>query len=309
MTQDPPHRPARWGIHLGLFLACLGTTWLAGIGFAGGGPFEASTWQDASLLLRGATYTLGVMPIIFAHEMGHYVMARRHGVPVSLPYFLPGLPIPGMGVIPLMGTFGAFIRMGLRPMRAKQLLKIGAWGPLAGFLLTLPVLCLGYALSEVQPLPQDLSTRLFFGDTLLMLGCQKLFFPTMPAGHDVFLHPLAVAGWTGGFLTAFNLLPLGQLDGGHIGYSRFGSGFNRVVPWLFGALVIMGITAFAGWLVLAGLVWWMSPRHPDIVQGPPLKGGRDSWLFWASVAMFVLTFTPWPIHGPQTLWQMLLGLF
>lgn len=301
----------RWWQHVALFFVTCATTWLAGIYFAEGDPFAAETWANTGLLLRGGTYTLGVMAIIFAHEMGHYLQARRHDVPVSPPYFLPGLPIPGMGVLPLMGTFGAFIQMALRPVRARQLLDIGAWGPLAGFIVTVPVLMLGYVFSDVRPLPEPdaLEQPMMLGNSLLLWIGQYIFFPNVPEGHDVFMHPLAMAGWTGCLLTAFNLLPLGQLDGGHILYCVLGDRFNKIVPYLFGGLILMGVLVFEGWLVLALLLWRMGIRHPPIIAGGPARGA-DAWLAWASIGMFALTFSPAPIVMPTLLerfgfWAML----
>ena len=301
--------PPRWWLHILLFLVTCVTTWLAGIVFAGGAPFMAETWRDGALLLKGASFTVCVMLILFAHEMGHYLMARRYGVPVSPPYFLPGLPLPPFGVIPLMGTFGAFIRMELRPLTARKLLDIGAWGPLAGFIVTVPVLMLGYALSDVRPLPepQGDGAVMQLGNTLLLLLGEAIFFPNIPRGHDVFLHPVAMAGWTGGFLTAFNLLPIGQLDGGHIAYSVFGERFNRVARYLFYALIVAGIVSFPGWLILAALLWRMRPEHPSIIEGEYARG-KDAWLAVASLVMFVLTFSPAPIVGP-TLLDGLLGMW
>ena len=301
-----------WALHVGLFLASCAVTFLAGMYFAEVDPFQAKAWQQSAALLSAAGYMACVMAILFAHEMGHYLQAKRHGVIVSPPYFIPGVPIPFAGVVPLMGTFGAFIRMQMRPMRAKPLLEIGAWGPLAGFALTVPTLLLGYALSEVRPLAppdaQEAGAVLTLGNSLLMGAATALFFPEVPEGHDVFLHPVAMAGWTGGFLTAYNLLPFGQLDGGHIAYTVFGDRFNRLVPWLFAAFVVLGVVGFSGWLLLAALIAWIGVRHPPIVRGELVRG-KDAWLAWASLAMFAVTFTPQPIVMPQSLLGYLLELF
>lgn len=309
ILQLEPDEPIAWWKHIALFVITCLTTLLAGLVFAEGEPFALSSWTDPVILGRGLSYSVSVMAIIFAHEMGHYLQARRHGVPVSPPYFLPGLPLPPVGVIPLMGTFGAFIRMELQPIRARKLLDIGAWGPLAGFIVTVPVLMLGYALSDVRPLPPpdpELGEGVMrLGDTLLLLIGEQIFFPDVPEGHDVFLHPVAMAGWTGAFLTAFNLLPIGQLDGGHIAYCVFGERFNRMAPLLFAGLILAGIFAFPGWLVLAALLWKMRPTHPPIMRGEPVRGA-DLWLAVASLIMFALTFTPQPIVGP-TLLELLMG--
>lgn len=294
--------------HLPLFLVTTVTTFLAGVRMASYDASVASltALPDAETAIGAASYALGVMTILFAHEMGHYLQARRHGVETSPPYFIPGAPIPGVGTLPFIGTLGAFIRMEMRPVRARQLLEIGAWGPLAGWLLSIPILMLGFTLSEVRPLPADPTAAMQLGDSLLLLIGEAIFHPDIPAGHDVYLHPLAMAGWTGCLLTAINLLPLGQLDGGHIAYTVFGERFNRVVPILFVGLCVLGIFAFAGWLMFALLVWILGVRHPDIVTDDRVRG-KDAWLAVASVVMFVTTFSAAPIGGSSLL--ELIGLF
>lgn len=293
--------------HIPLMLLTFLSTWAAGIAFGAEDPAMASfeTWPDVDTLLVGLWYPVGVMAILFAHEMGHYLQALRHGVDVSPPYFIPGIPIPGVAVFPFIGTLGAFIRMELKPVPNKALLEIGAWGPLAGWIVTIPVLMAGFAMSDIRPLPpgEDL---VMLGDSLLLLLGEAIFHPEISEGTDVFLHPLAMAGWTGGLLTALNLLPLGQLDGGHVAYTVFGERFNKVAPALFVALCLLGLFAFAGWLVFAGLVWMLGVRHPPIATDDVVRGG-DAWLAWASVVMFVTTFAFAPIEGRSVL--HLIGVF
>jgi membrane-associated protease RseP (regulator of RpoE activity) len=297
-------------VHGGLFIWSLLSMSAAGLYFAGADPWLAATWSDASALGQGAAYAACMMAILATHELGHILQARRYGVPVSLPYFLPGIgplpPVAGLGgIIPMMGTFGAFIQMEWRPLSARALLHIGAGGPIAGFLVTAPVLALGLWLSEVRPPPADAADAMRLGDSLLMWGLQQLIVGPIPAGHDVFLHPVGMAGWAGCFLTALNLLPLGQLDGGHIAYSVFGERFNKVAPALFAALLVLGVVAFPGWLFLAALVGWMGTRHPPLVEGPSVRGA-DIWQAAFSLVILVLTFAPRPIVGP-TLLDLALG--
>ncbi|MEM1350241.1 MAG: site-2 protease family protein, partial [Myxococcota bacterium] len=283
-------------LHLGLFVLTLGTTWLAGLSFAGFAIFDAQTWGTGEAHAGAAAYALPTMAILLTHELGHYLKGKRHGVVMSWPYFLPGLPIPGVGVIPLMGTLGAFIKMQMERTSAKALLEVGAWGPLAGFLVTLPVFFVGMALSEIEPLPVDVEPALL-GDSLMIVLGEQLFHPSIPEGSDVFLHPLAMAGWTGGFLTALNLLPIGQLDGGHISYSVFGEGFNRVARILWVGLLVLGIAIFPGWLLLCGLLYLMSQEHPDLLEGPPARG-KDAWLAWVSlIGVVAWVSLPWSAIG------------
>jgi len=300
--EDEDLEPRR-ALHVGLFVVTLGTTWLAGLSFAGFEIFAQETWASAEAHIGAASYAIPTMLILLVHELGHYLMGKRHGVQMSWPYFLPGLPIPGVGVIPLMGTLGAFIKMQMARASAKALLEVGAWGPLAGFIVTVPVFFVGMALSGIEPLPTDVEPA-FLGDSLMIALGERIFHPNIPEGHDVFLHPLAMAGWTGGFLTALNLLPIGQLDGGHITYSVFGADFNRVARILWMGLLVLGIAIFPGWLLLCGLLYLMRPEHPDMLEGEPARG-KDAWLAWVSLGMFVFTFAPRPIAiGPTPIAQL-----
>lgn len=299
----------RWAWpHIPLIALTFVSTWAAGIGFAAEDPAVAAlrAWPSVDTLLTAIWFPLGILAILLAHELGHYVQARRHGVEVSPPYFIPGIPLPTIGMLPFIGTLGAFIRLELAPLRSKQLLEIGAWGPLAGWLVTVPVLFAGMAMSEIRPLPAEISEVMVLGNSLLLVLGEALFHPEIPPGHDVFLHPLAMAGWTGCLLTALNLLPLGQLDGGHICYTLFGVRFNTVATPLFVGLLLMGVVFFAGWLMFAGLVAMLGIRHPEIATDGPVRG-RDAWLGWASLLMFATTFAAAPIQNASLL--HILGVF
>lgn len=281
-------------VHGALLIASFFTTLVAGFYLADGDPLSAASWKDGATLMKAASFSFGLMAILIAHEFGHYLQARRHGVDVSLPYFLPGLgPIPGLGIIPFFGTFGAFIKMRLGSIEARPLLEIGAWGPLAGFIVMIPVLFTGMALSEVQPLPAD-GEFVMLGNSLLLQLAERVFFPDIAPGMDVFLHPLAMAGWVGCLLTALNLLPIGQLDGGHIAYSVFGDAYRPVAKVVYVSFLALGLLVFPGWLMFAVLVGFMGPTHPKIMEGEPVRG-RSLWLAIASLIMFSLTFTPRPI--------------
>ena len=305
-SDGPPERP-KWWLHALLFVAALGSMCAAGMQFTGEPLWALASWKDASALGQALAYAACLMAILFTHEMGHYVHCKREGVVASPPFFLPGLPIPGLGVIPLFGTFGAFIKMHVRPMSAPGLLRIGAWGPLAGFVVTIPVLIVGFMLSDVRPVP-DVNEGLQLGDSLLLVAMQKLFYPDMPSGHDVFLHPVAMAGWTGAFFTGFNLIPIGQLDGGHICYTVFGERFNRVAWGLWGALGIAGALWFPGWLLLCAFLFFTKPTHPRMLQGPLVGKQPAMGLAVASAVVFALTFTPRPFKG-LGLWSWLAELF
>lgn len=245
-------------------------------------------------IIRGLSYAVFTTGILFAHEMGHYLTCKKYGVEASRPYFIPGIPWidPGF-VIPMIGTFGAFIKMELAPMSRSALMRIAAYGPIAGFIVAIPTLFLGMSLSEVKPVPED---AMAMGDSLMLLLGEIIFAPGIPAGSDLFLHPIAMAGWVGCLLTALNLLPMGQLDGGHIAYAFFGKKWEKM-SYIVGLIVVLlSVFQFAGWLVLGAFVFKMGWRHPEITTEGELEK-KDIFLAGMSLVIFILTFTPAPIEG------------
>ncbi len=191
---------------------------------------DSMTW---STLLRGWVFAVPLLSILLAHEFGHYIAARVHGVPASLPYFIP---MPN-----IFGTMGAVIAMRGRIASRKALLDIGASGPLAGMVVALPVLVIGLLLSEVRPVTGD---GILEGQCILYSVLKWIIVGHIPDGHDVFLHPAALAGWAGLFVTMINLLPVGQLDGGHIAYALLGPVQNRVAKVIHYALLPLFVVVF-----------------------------------------------------------------
>lgn len=243
----------------------------------------------STVLVGGIWYGGAIMAILTAHEMGHYLQCRRYGVPASLPFFIP-MPLSPFG------TMGAVIRMrgGLYSRRA--MFDIAVSGPLAGLVIAIPAAVVGLMLSRVVDVTHLREPTIPLGDSLLFSGLVRLLVGRIPEGHDVLLHPLAFAGWAGLFVTALNLLPVGQLDGGHILYALLGG--RRALPI---SLVFMGgfagIAAFfyPGWTPMLLLILLFGLRHPPLVQEPrPL--GRVRWaLGAAALLLFFVSFTPTPI--------------
>ncbi len=297
-----PHSPSsdvdvigdRWTpMQVGLFVASLITMTAAGLAASELDPFAPSQWWGPEFA-TALSYTISLVAIVGAHEAGHYLTARRRGVEVSRPYFLPGLgPIPGVGVIPFFGTFGAFIKMKWQKMKAPDMLAIAGWGPVAGFVVTVVAVFAGVALSEPVVI-SDEDELLLLGDPLLIMAATELFHPDLPANAELMLHPVGLAGWVGCLLTALNLLPVGQLDGGHILYGVFGERAQNLAVFAFVALLMMGILYFPGWLLLAALVWWMGVKHPPMLEGPPAGRGERA-MAWVCLVIFALTFTPAPV--------------
>ncbi len=289
--------------HHVLVVASACTLFAAGLIAAELDPFEPSAWT-AGGLLEAASYALWTLAIVAAHEVGHYVAARRRGVDVSPPYFLPGIgPIPGMGVIPFFGTFGAFIRMKWERLSAADLSAVAGWGPVAGFAVTVPAVVIGVAMSE-PTVAAGSDEMLILGDSLLMIAATEAFHPEMGDGMELMLHPIGLAGWVGCLLTALNLLPVGQLDGGHLLYSVFGQRARTVAIVAFVALIGAGIFFFAGWLVVALLVALTGIRHPPMIEVDDRSANR--WMVLGCLLIFGLTFTPAPVVvDDMALWSHL----
>lgn len=301
-------------LNIVLFLATLVTTTIQGaIMQHGSGSIFPVT--------DGLSFSIPLLAILLCHEMGHYVAARIHGVPASLPYFVP-LP-PGIG---MFGTMGAVILQS-RTTDRRKLIDIGAAGPLAGLVVAIPVLAYGLHLSQVGPIEGGLQE----GNSLLYAILKRLVCGAwLPdGGIDVNLHPMAFAGWAGLFVTMLNLIPISQLDGGHVAFAFFGNRYgaasrlmrNMLLP--LAAMVMLAVyfttsrqLAQAGlldrispWTVavpagLQWLVWYVmlgvlrrlsgGIDHPP-VDDRPLPKSRAR-LFWAVVTSFVLIFMPVPIR-------------
>ncbi len=279
-------KPSKVWVNIALFIATVFSTLLIGAMWAGEDPLTNP--------LAGAPFSASLMGILLAHELGHYLVARYYGVAATLPYFIP-MPLP----INPLGTFGAFISMKEPVTNRRALLGIGAAGPLAGFVVTIPILILGLSLSAVEPIPTELPPGqqiVMEGNSILYLGLKYLMFGrVLPSnGIDVTLHPVAFAGWAGLLVTALNLLPAGQLDGGHIVYALLGER-TRQLTWVV-ILALVGLGLFwNGWLLWAALVFFLGRRHAVLLDDiTPLDGPRKI-IAIAVVVLFFLIFTPAPL--------------
>jgi membrane-associated protease RseP (regulator of RpoE activity) len=286
----------RYWLHGLLFLLTLLTTTVVGVAlqydFDHNVPFEVEhsfdaylrVWRQPLELLQGLPFSLTLATILLAHEFGHYLAAVYYRVDASLPYFLPAPSITG--------TFGAFIRIRSAILSKRVLFDIGVAGPLAGFIFLLPALAVGLAFSKVIPGVAH-SGDLHFGVPLLQWLLQRAIFSGTPAA-DIYLHPVGRAAWIGIFATALNLLPIGQLDGGHILYALVGDRHKLVSGLAIAALVPLGIlSGWWVWLFWAAVLFW-GRRHPLVYDTTDLGGGRRK-LGWVSLAIFLLCFTFAPI--------------
>ena len=285
-----PRRGRRW-VHLALFLATVASTTLAGAShyqaFTGG--YETTTLPPF-VLWHGLWYSVTILSILGAHELGHYYACRYYRVDATLPYFLPA-PF-------LTGTLGAVIRIRQSIPTKPILFDIGVAGPIAGFVVTVPALFLGLSLSHVLPLPDDF-VGLSLGEPPLFRLAAWMVWDTAPDGYSLNLHPVALAAWFGLLVTALNLFPIGQLDGGHIAYAAFGERSTRVTVVAASAVVLLTFysSSWIAWAVLTVIMLLkFGPRHPRTLDHHiPLDRTRIRVAIFALV-MFVLCFTPAPIE-------------
>ncbi|MBY0504709.1 MAG: site-2 protease family protein [Bryobacteraceae bacterium] len=240
--------------------------------------------QRPALLLDGLPFAIALLLILGAHEFGHYYFCVRYGLNASLPYFLPAPTF--------IGTFGAFIRIRSLIYRRADLFDVGVAGPLAGFAALLPCMLFGLAHSRVIP---GIAERgdMIFGQPLFLTLCEALIFPGTPS-TDIALHPVARAAWVGLFATALNLLPIGQLDGGHILYAWFGEAYQRR-SWLFLALLVPLGFFWWPWWIWAAILFWLGRKHPYIHDEQTLDSHRRNWAI-AAVILFFLCFMPAPFR-------------
>ena len=250
--------------------------------------------QHPANLVLGIPFSMTLMGILLAHEFGHFVVAKRNGVYATLPYFIPAPT--------LIGTFGAVIRI-KSPIRSRQaLFDIGIAGPIAGFLVALPVLFWGLALSKPMP-PTAADSALNLGYPLIFHIVHRVLAPFTPHAvslGSLYLHPVGIAAWVGMFATALNLLPGGQLDGGHIIYAVAPRAHKWVTRACILALIPLGIFYWPGWMVWALILGFTGLRHPNVPQWPPLDTNRR-WLVLLAVLLLALTFALAPIRGGSLL--------
>jgi membrane-associated protease RseP (regulator of RpoE activity) len=244
----------------------------------------------STLLLGGWTYSITILSILGCHELGHYFACRYYNVDASLPYFLP-FPLS------LTGTLGAFIRI-REPIRSKRVLfDIGIAGPIAGFVVTVPALFLGVALSRVAPINQG--EGLWLGEPLLIKLASWICWGPLPEGQTLVLHPIGFGAWFGLLATALNLFPIGQLDGGHVSYAVLGRRSVYITIGTVGVALLLSYFS-ASWVVWTVLMIAMlavfGPRHPPTLdEAVPLDRTRMGLAVFAAV-MFALCFTPAPIE-------------
>jgi len=277
-----PVRPRRrWRLPLLLFVATCLSTWLVAIDLKDG-------WWAG--LLLGLRYAVPVMTILICHEMGHFIQAWRYGVYASLPYFIP------MPISPI-GTFGAVIAMEPRMGHRRALFDIGITGPLAGLVPTLVFCIVGLHYSKPE-IASHSHEGMSYGAPLLFSFLAEHIVPQVPEADMLMLDPMAFAGWVGLLITSLNLIPIGQLDGGHILYALLRRKANRVASLLLLAafvLVVLNWETLGGWALMLFLLIMMGPTHPPTADDNEPLGVVRTVLGWLTLAFIFVGFTPTPI--------------
>ena len=308
LTRPAGRRPERWAVHVVLFLATLFTTTFAGAvlahAIAYDNPLDLFTWSYplpqhfARAWAAGFGFSVPLLAILLCHELGHYVAARRYDLDVSPPYFIPVPLVPSF-----IGTMGAFIRLRTVLSDRRQLFDVGSAGPIAGFVVALPVLAVGLAMSHPATGGEALTglwldidgSKAALGQSVVTLVLQYLI---RGSGAALVVHPVAFAGWIGMFVTMLNLLPISQLDGGHILYAALPRWQRRIAVGFWSLIVVLG-WYWRGWLYWGLLVLLLSRGrlgHPPVLDAErPLPPSRRR-LAWGALVLFLITFAPVPFR-------------
>lgn len=308
-------RPAKIWVNILLLVLTFFSVLFTGALFSYNGPLPSTPLEILNFIISGLPFTLSLLAILLAHEFGHYLAGRYHKSNVTLPYFIP-FPFS------YFGTMGAFIQMKEPPKNRRVMLDIGIAGPLAGLIVAIPVLLLGLSLSKIETLPYRLQVgQIFEGNSLLYLflkyivhgellphplsyyGAEpfiywvRYFFTGMPlprGGLDVTLHPIAWAGWAGLLVTAINLIPAGQLDGGHLIYVLLGKRASRLIPFVLVGLMILGFVWF-GWWIWAVLILLLGRFYAEPLDQITQLDHRRKLIAILGIIIFILVFTPVPL--------------
>lgn len=267
-------------LHIILFVLTLLSTVLVGAMQTG-----ADVLKNPVELYRGLPFAVSLMIILLTHEFSHYFASKWHGVKATLPYFIPAPTI--------IGTFGAFIKMKSPIVTRRALIDIGASGPIAGFIVSVAAAIIGLHSSEIVPLSQA-KGALSLGDSILFTLLAKAVMGVTPVDAEILLNPVAFAGWIGLFVTSINLIPVGQLDGGHIAYAFLGERHARLSFILVLLMSVLGLFLWEGWILWAVLLLVLGLRHPPVVYWEETLDKKRRVTGWIALLILILTFIPDP---------------
>jgi len=267
-------------LHIVLFILTMLSTL-----FVGAMQTGADILKEPGKIYYGLPFALTLMIILLTHELSHYFASKKHGVNATLPYFIPAPTI--------IGTFGAFIKMKSPIVTRKALIDIGASGPIAGFIVSVIAVMIGLHLSKIVPVSQT-KGALTLGDSFLFSFLAQAVMGVTPADSDILLNPVAFAGWIGLFVTSINLIPVGQLDGGHIAFALLGEKQTRLSFILVLVMTILGVLLWEGWIIWAVLLLVLGLRHPPVISWEVPLDKRRKVIGWLAFVIFILTFIPVP---------------
>lgn len=253
--------------------------------FVGAMQTGADILKDPWKIYYGLPFALTLMIILLTHELSHYFASKKHGVNATLPYFIPAPTI--------IGTFGAFIKMKSPIVTRKALIDIGASGPIAGFIVSVIAVLIGLHLSKIVSVSQT-KGALTLGDSILFSFLAQTVLGVTPADSDILLNPVAFAGWIGLFVTSMNLIPVGQLDGGHIAFALLGEKQTRLSFILVLVMSLLGVLLWEGWIIWAVLLLVIGLRHPPVISWEVPLDKRRKVIGWLAFVIFILTFIPVP---------------
>ena len=300
LPPEPPPSLRRWAVSLLLLFLTFCTATFAGFFYTTGflefdGFARAISSPNSRVFLTCLSFSLSLIVILAAHELGHYFACRYYGMKCTPPYFIPA-------PLPLTGTLGAFIRIKSHFRRKKALFDVGIAGPLAGFLFCLPVLWIGISISKLTPKLPLHFTSLSFGEPIIFRLIGMVALGYAPEKQDIIAHPMAMAGWVGLLATSLNLLPVWQLDGGHVAYALFGPEWHRKLS--YAALAVLIAVSFMGWpmpsyLLFALLLLILGLRmrfyHPAPLTDDGPLGTCRNILAFVALLILILSFTPVPV--------------
>jgi len=270
-------------LHVALFALTFLSTLVAGALFQKGINIFDEPWR----IIEGLPFSMTLMAILLSHELSHYYASKKHNMKATLPYFIPA---PS-----LIGTFGAFIKMKSPIVTRKALIDIGAAGPIAGFILSVIAVIVGLRYSSVIPVA-DTESILSLGDSLLFSLLSRLVMGVPPASHEILLHPVAFAGWIGLFVTSLNLIPIGQLDGGHISYAFLGERHKFISVILVGTLLLFGFLFWEGWAFWGVVMIVLGLKHPPVIYWEVPLDRKRVFVGVFALIIFILTFMPSPFR-------------
>ncbi|MFZ6006975.1 MAG: site-2 protease family protein [Nitrospirota bacterium] len=267
-------------LHIILFIVTFLTTLTAGALQKG-----INIIKEPIRIVEGLPFAGTLMTILLCHELSHYIASKKHHTKATLPYFIPAPSI--------IGTFGAFIKMKSPIITRKALIDIGASGPIAGFIVSVIASIVGLSMSEIVSV-SGTEGALSLGDSILFSFLSRVTLGIAPDNHDILLHPVAFAGWIGLFVTSLNLIPIGQLDGGHVAFAILGERHRYISIVLVVVLAVLGIFYWEGWALWAVLMLILGIKHPPVIYWEVPLDPKRRFIGILTFIIFIITFIPSP---------------